>query len=99
MKVAVKRDEIKGEVETIARTYAVNEARAFAAYCLRFVHQIGREDAVEQTDTLQGSGGDRGLDGWHKSDETKEFFLWQCKWYADEKPLDISPVGNSVTQL
>ncbi|MDJ0719804.1 MAG: AIPR family protein [Prochloraceae cyanobacterium] len=73
---------IKEEVENIAKERSVETHRAFAAWCLDFVHQdLDIDEAFVQTDTLKGyGGGDGGLDGWYKNEDTKEFHLWQCKW-------------------
>jgi hypothetical protein len=52
-----------------------------------FAHEIDIDEAINQTDTLQGGskGGDANLDGWHKDDEEKIFHLWQIKW-SDNAP-------------
>lgn len=73
---------IEQQVKAIAEDRSVKTHKAFAAWCLDFVHKnLGVDEAFVQTDTLRGNGGgDGGLDGWYKDEDNKEFHLWQCKW-------------------
>ena len=73
---------IEQQVKAIAEERSVKTHKAFAAWCLDFVHKnLGVDEAFVQTDTLRGNGGgDGGLDGWYKDEDNKEFHLWQCKW-------------------
>src|SRR5579883_1603625 len=73
---------IKRQVDGIVAERLVQPDRAFAAWCLQYVHRdMDMDEALIRTDTLRGAGGgDGGLDGWYKDEDEKEFHLWQCKW-------------------
>lgn len=75
-------DWIVRQVDDIAKERLVQPDRAFAAWCIQYVHrEMDTDEAFIRTDTLRGSGGgDGGLDGWYKDEDEKEFHLWQCKW-------------------
>lgn len=75
-------DWIKRQVDDIAKERLVQLDRAFAAWCIHYVHrEMDIDEALIRTDTLRGAGGgDGGLDGWYKDEDEKEFHLWQCKW-------------------
>lgn len=85
---------IKRQVEELATERSVQTDRAFAVWSMKYVYPLlDTDEALIQTDTLRGyGGGDGGLDGWYRDDNSKEFHLWQFKW-ADSynKQFDQKP--------
>ncbi|MCX7592919.1 MAG: AIPR family protein [Fischerella sp.] len=101
-------DWIKRQVDEIAGERLVQPDRAFAAWCLQYVHrEIDIDEALIRTDTLRGfGGGDGGLDGWYKDEDEKEFHLWQCKWaesysksFGKQPALDLKNALDELLDL
>lgn len=85
---------IKKQVEELASERSIQTDRAFAVWSMEYVYlSMDTDEALMQTDTLRGNGGgDGGLDGWYRDDNSKEFHLWQFKWTDSyNKKFDQKP--------
>lgn len=75
--------------------YGVDRHRAFPAWCLSFLFDVGDDDAFNQTDTL--SQGDAGLDGWYFDRDGDVFHLLQAKYLDD--PMNGQVPGGALDSL
>ena len=90
--------QILKEVENIREEMSLpDNPRAFQAWCLHFAHSLPCDEAVDKSDTL--SQGDGGIDGWHKDEVGRTFYLWQCKWSEEPKTTDQTPAIELINAL
>ena len=70
---------IRADVRGLVEEQDMEEARAFGVWVLRTFHEMEIDDAYAQTEVVDGR-----VCGWYKDNTSKTFYLWQCKWTADE---------------